>query len=280
MAYTQLIPRQTREAKVEDISHDTAHYLLSIPAGKADKYRLAQLDDYAQLKRNQFPHHLPTRLNIAARTSSASLPGTWGFGFWNDPFGLSLGFGGNPFRLPMLPNAAWFFGASEANYLSFQNPAAAPPRRNAANGFLAQSFRSPIFDLRLVPAGLALPFSRQATRRWLGKVIEEEGVSLLSPESHGQIQAQAPGSQSVDPTQWHKYQIDWREERVSFHVDDVPVLETPVSPHAPLGLVIWIDNQFAAFTPEGKIGFGVLENPEPAWLEIRNVEITSAASSA
>jgi hypothetical protein len=84
----------------------------------------------------------------------------------------------------------------------------------------------------------------------------------------------------VDPTQWHRYQIDWREKRVSFQVDDMLVLESSVSPHPPLGLVIWIDNQYAAFTPEGKIGFGVLENPEPAWLEIKDLEITSAASSA
>jgi hypothetical protein len=34
-----------------------------------------------------------------------------------------------------------------------------------------------------------------------------------------------------------------------------------------------IDNQYAAFIPDGKIGFGVLENPEPAWLEIKELEI-------
>jgi len=31
-------------------------------------------------------------------------------------------FGGNPFRLPALPNAIWFFGASKESYLSFKNP--------------------------------------------------------------------------------------------------------------------------------------------------------------
>jgi hypothetical protein len=150
----------------------------------------------------------------------------------------------------------------------------------AANGFLAQTFRSPKFDLRLFPAGLALPFSRKTTRRWLGKVIDEEGVQLWSPATRRRHQEQARGLQSVDPTQWHRYQIDWREQRVSFQVDDMQVLESSISPHPPLGLVIWIDNQYAAFTPEGKIGFGVLENPEPAWLEIKDLAITSAASSA
>jgi hypothetical protein len=51
------------------------------------------------------------------------------------------------------------------------------------------------------------------------------------------------------------------------------VFESAVSPHPPLGLVIWIDNQFAAFAPDGKIGFGVLENPEPAWLEIKEIDV-------
>jgi hypothetical protein len=274
MAYTQLIPHHTKGAKVEEISHSSSHFLLSIPAGKADQYRLAQLDDYAQLNRNRFPVHPPCIITISARTSSHSIPGTWGFGFWNDPFGLSLGFGGNPFRLPVLPNAAWFFGASEENYLSFQEQSTSDLSKIiAAKGFIAQTFKSPKFHAQLIPAGLALPFSRRTTRRLLGKVIEEDGIQLWSPGASRQSREQAPRLQRVDPTQWHRYQIDWRENRVSFQVDDVLVLETSVSPHPPLGLVIWIDNQYAAFTPEGKIGFGVLENPEPAWLEVKDIDV-------
>ena len=60
---------------------------------------------------------------------------------------------------------------------------------------------------------------------------------------------------------------------MSLEVDDLQVFESRVSPKPPLGLVIWLDNQYAAFTPEGKIGFGVLENTEPAFLEIRELEI-------
>ncbi len=257
MAYTKLIPRHSPDARVEEISVGN-EYRLSIPAGPADKYRLAQLDDYTQSRRGRFPWRAPTRLSLSARTSSASISGTWGFGLWNDPFGLSLGFGGNPFRLPALPNAAWFFGASEESYLSFRDLGQDDLAPTVpANGFLAQTFRSPRFHPLLVPAGLALPFSRKATRRFMGRVIGEEGIAL-----------------SVDVTQWHRYSLDWREERVTFEVDDVQVLESPVSPNPPLGLVIWIDNQYAAFTPEGKIGFGVLENPEPAWLEIKEIDVS------
>jgi len=109
----------------------------------------------------------------------------------------------------------------------------------------------------------------------MGKVIDEDGIQLWSvgARSHD-TQQQAVGLQSVDSTQWHRYRLEWREERVSFDVDDVQVFESQVSPNPPLGLVIWIDNQYAAFTPEGKIGFGVLENPEPAWLEIKDIDLS------
>ena len=101
---------------------------------------------------------------------------------------------------------------------------------------------------------MALPFSRVAARRLVSRVIEEDGVAL-----------------SVDPSQWHRYRLEWSLKRVVWEVDEVRVFESAVSPNPPLGLVIWIDNQFAAFTPEGKISMGVLANPEPAWLEIKDL---------
>jgi hypothetical protein len=220
-------------------------YILKIPSGDSSSYRFAQIDDYFGLARKKFPHHSLT-LSLRARTSASSLPGTWGFGLWNDPFGISLGFGGNKFRLPTLPNAAWFFGASKENYLSFQYD-------YPANGFIAQSFRSPKFHPYLILAGLAFPFRKIQTRRYLSEVIMEDSKTV-----------------SVDSTQWHKYQLEWSPKRVVWKVDDVEVFESSVSPNPPLGLVIWIDNQFASFTPDGKLSFGVLENQE-AWLEIADL---------
>jgi hypothetical protein len=176
---------------------------------------------------------------------------------------MSLGFGGNPLRLPALPNAVWFFGASAQSYLSFRED------DTARNGFLAQTFRSSKFHPWLMIAGLVLPFSRKAARRFMSRVIKDDGINLCEDNTRRGGQRPAP----TRVTQWHKYKLDWRENGVSFEVDDVLVFESPVSPHPLLGLVIWIDNQFAAFTPEGKIGFGVLENPEPAWLEIKEIEI-------
>lgn len=258
-----LAPRSSHAASVTPTSNG---WRLTIPAGDASAYRIAQLDDYARLPRGQFPSRPPLTLSLRARTSSDSVPGTWGFGLWNDPFGLSLGFGGNPFRLPTLPNAIWFFHASEENWLSFGD--SKEPRRGdpapkfPGNGFLAQTFCAPAFDARLIPAGLAFPFSRKASRRWLGRVVSEDGIRL-----------------SVDQTQWHRYHLEWRPTRCAFWVDDALVLESPVSPRPPLGLVIWIDNQFAAFTPDGKMGFGVLKN-EAAWLEVEEIILRSTYMNA
>jgi len=240
----------TRVSKGASVIETELGFRLTIPASRQFGYRLAQLDDYNLLHRGKFPHHSLT-LSLRARASSDSIPGTWGFGVWNDPFIFSLGLGGVPFRLPTLPNAAWFFGASVQNHLSFRDD-------RPGHGFLAQTFRAPTLHPLLIPAALAMPFSRKTTRRLLGRAIEEDGVAL-----------------SADVTQWHGYRLEWSPERVLFEVDNAPVLETPVSPRGPLGVVIWIDNQFAAFTPEGKLAFGFLEGKEE-WIEMEDIEITKS----
>jgi len=237
--------RATKNASVQPLQNG---WRLGIQKGDSSGYRDAQLDDYSQLPRHRFPHQ-SLSLSLRAKISNISAAGTWGFGLWNDPFGLSLGFGGSPFRLPALPNAVWFFYASPENYLSFTD-------HKPAKGFLAQTFRSPKFHPLLIPAGLALPFSRRTTRNLLGKVIEEDSSAI-----------------SLDVTQWHRYRLEWEAKRTAWYVDDALVFESPVSPYPPLGIIIWIDNQYAAFTPEGKIAFGVLEGKEE-WLEVEEIVIS------
>jgi hypothetical protein len=194
----------------------------------------------------------PTTLSLEARTSKSHLPGTWGFGLWNDPFSVSFGLGGMARRLPALPNTAWFFFASNENYLSFQ-------KDKPANGFIAQTFSAPrIPSVLLAPGAIALPFlmwrpASRLLRHVASYFIREDSARL-----------------SIDSTQWHSYQIEWGLKRVAFRVDETLVLETDISPRGPLGLVIWIDNQFAAWTPDGQLRAGALANPV-AWLEIKNV---------
>jgi hypothetical protein len=251
--YSDLIPHATGGGRVTETPNG---FRMSIPIGDKKHYRLAQLDDYAKSTRKDLPHRPSRSLSLRARTSADSIPGTWGFGLWNDPFGLSIGFGGNPLRIPALPNTIWFFNASQESYLSFSD--------NPGHGLLAQVFRSPVFHFpvfplrplsRLARVGVTFPFSRKRARALMSEIVEEDGVRL-----------------DVDVTEWHGYRFEWNPKRSTFWVDDILVLETPVSPRPPLGLVIWIDNQYAAWPPNGKIGFGVLGNTEPAWLEIDDLQ--------
>ena len=227
---------------------------LEIPSGPQERYRLAQMDDYAGLLRRDFPWSPPLTINLSARASSENIPGTWGFGVWNDPFSLSLGLGGGSRRFPSLPNAAWFFYASPQNYLSFQD-------HKPAQGFLAQTFQSQSIPVPMLALGTSLlpcltwSKSARVLRKLLGQVIKEDSCGLI-----------------IDATQWHTYTIVWKKSQVSFRVDGRQVLNSKVSPNDRLGLVIWIDNQYASFPPNGRLNYGTLENRDPAWIEVSSIK--------
>ena len=231
---------------------------LEIPAGERGRYSLAQLDDYRKGQRRNFPWQPPLSVSLRARACQEEIPGTWGFGFWNDPFSLSLGFGGGIRRFPALPNAAWFFYASSQNYLSFRDDL-------PANGFIAQTFRSPGLPtacLALGALGFPLFLWPWLARKW------RPALSHLISEDSFQF--------NIDPTQWHGYTLEWRTDQVVFKVDG-RAFETRVTPNAPLGFVLWIDNQFAAYHPDGKISYGSLANPQSAWLEIKACKLSNLA---
>ena len=228
---------------------------LEIPPGPQGQYRLAQLDDYSSLKRDRFPWQAPVSFSLMARVSSAFIPGTWGFGFWNDPFSLSLGFGGGSRRFPALPNTAWYFFASPQNYLSLRDDA-------PARGNLVQTFLSPKVPALLLAMGsIGLPlmaFRRiaRAMRRVLRTVVRDDSYALTH-----------------DLKTWHRYALVWEDDQVTFLVDGTTTFSTVVIPAGQLGLVIWIDNQFLSFTPDGRLGYGRLACNKPAWLEIKDLEV-------
>jgi len=287
----------SRHTPGANVSRTADGWRMDIPAGPRRVYRLAQMDDYMNLPRRSFPwdpstacppaatnnHREETKhaksifvsakdtsrssplrgsktpreprgvaFSLRARLSASNLPGTWGFGLWNDPFGFAIGFGGTARRLPALPNTAWFFHASPENYLSLHID-------TPANGFFAGMFRSPRWPTPLLaPALLALPFlalrpASRLLRRLASRLIQQDGSAV-----------------SVDVTQWHEYSIRWQAGAVLFFVDGVEILRTPLAPRGPLGLVLWIDNQYAAWRPDGSLGYGTLANPA-AWLEIKNI---------
>jgi hypothetical protein len=236
--------------------YNDGSWRLDVPAQAAGKYRLAQLDDYSGASRGDFPWRPPLTMSLKARASAEELPGTWGFGLWNDPFSLALGFGGGVRRFPAMPNAAWFFYASPDNYLSFRDDL-------PAQGFLAATFRASLipapFLAVLSPALVlfALPVTARILRRLARFLIRQDAVRV----------DKIPNFKVVD---WHDYQMTWTLEGVSFTVDGERVLSTSVSPHGPLGLVLWIDNQYAALLPNGRLSFGNLPFANPAWIEIRD----------
>jgi hypothetical protein len=222
-------------------------------AASADGYRCAQLDDYRALPRSRFAWRAPLRLSLRARAAGQHLKGTWGFGLWNDPFSFSLG--GSERRLPALPNAAWFFHASPPNHLALHDD-------HPADGFLAATFSSPTIPSALLAAGLPVlpllfvPPLAARLRQAAGLLVREDAVQL-----------------DDDVTQWHDYTLEWWADRVCFMVDGQVRLETRVAPLGRLGLVMWVDNQYAAFTPQGVLKFGNLAFEENMWLEVADVTL-------
>jgi hypothetical protein len=232
---------------------------MEIPANASRAYRLAQLDDHSTLRRRDFPWKPPLTLSLQARVSAEDLPGTWGFGLWNDPFSFLLGYSGMLTRFPALPDAAWFFYASPKNYLSFRDDL-------TARGFLAATFSSvkiPAILLTLASPTLALtliPGAAQLIRMLLRRVIYQDAALIYTRV-----------------TEWHSYNLEWESGLVRFRLDGAEILQTNIVPHAPLSLVLWVDNQYAALPPAGRLKYGMLPNPEPAWMEIRDVEVQKAA---
>lgn len=249
-----LQPRTSHDAKAESFENG---WRLEIAEGNPGTYRLAQVDDYASLARRRFLWQEHTTLSLSCRISQPALPGTWGFGLWNDPFTVSFGLQGTARRLPALPNACWFFHASAENHLSFAS-------NQPASGFLAQCFSSPrIPSALLAPGVFASPFLLiRSLSRWLREYIT---AKLIREDAH---------SLSLDVTKWHDYRLRWSPHRVEFVIDNATAFETATSSKGPLGLVIWIDNQFAAWKPDGSLRMGTLANP-PAWMEIRDLTVES-----
>jgi len=244
---------QTPGAQVTLINSDSWRF--EIPVGPLGSYRLAQLDDYTQLSRGRFPWKPPLSLALCARASDNLIQGTWGFGLWNDPFSFSMGFGGSTRRLPALPNAIWFFFAAAQNHLSLRDDL-------PTNGNLAGIFQSPkLPSCLLIPGVMFMPFiifppMARLFRRLGRRVIRQETVSFMA-----------------DLTEWHHYRLVWEAQRVCFTLDNQTILESTLSPSNPLGLVLWVDNQFFAWSPNGRFDYGNLETVLPVWVEIKEFHL-------
>ena len=233
---------------------------LSLPSNQA-RYCDAQIDDYHKLPRNRFPWTPPVYLEILARASHSRPFGTLGFGFWNDPFTLSLGQGGAARRLPAPPQTLWFFYGSSENDIHFQSDI-------PGHGWKASSVRSPSIPslLLLFPAMGAIllsyiPFLRRTILINALKVVSAQEKLIDN-----------------DLREWHHYAINWQTTKAIFQVDEQIVMVVKNPPSGPLGFVAWIDNQYATASPERGFHFGVIPIHEPQWLEIKILSLSNMAS--
>ncbi len=242
------------------ISEIDGGWRLQVPASRA--YVDAQLDDTQHRGRGSFAHRPPLEFSLEARAASASPRGTLGFGFWNDPFPSVGGQAGAERILPAAPQALWFFHGSAESDLPF-----APG--SPGSGWRAASLRTPGVPpaaVAIAGAGLFVGLSIPALRRPLVRAVWRAVEGAQSPLLPG-----------LD--QWHAYQIEWTRELTTFRVNSVTVLEVHGRPSAPLGLVIWIDNQWAVFSESRGLRFGVCPTTEAAWLEVRRLRLNGAPLS-
>jgi hypothetical protein len=231
---------------------------MSIP-GASHGYADAQLDDYRDKPRVHFLWRPPVRLALRARASEPNPSGTLGFGFWNDPFTLSLGQGGAARRLPATPQTVWFFHGSPPNHFTF-TPGL------EGHGFKAMAMRTPS-----IPPLILAPFAAAG-------ILLAEIPGLRRPVIRTALRAveaaEAPLEVALDA--WHQYALVWEFDHVRFEIDERPVLEEQIQVPGPLGFVTWIDNQYATVSPEKGFRFGVIPTDRSQWLEISDLKIDGA----
>ena len=240
------------------------------------QYTDAQLDDYQGLPRRRFLWRPPLRMTVRARFShpAGELRGTAGFGFWNDPF-LMTGA-----RMPALPRAIWFFYASPPSNikLDLQAPgygwkAATIDAQRPAALLLAPlaPLAVLLMNLRSLYRVLWPPIQRALNVREAMVEIDTCGEPFdLAQDRPSRTTC---GEPSRTMTQWHTYAIKWGRERARFSVDGEMVLERAPSPRGPLGFVIWLDNQYMAVTPWGRLRWGLLDVPGRQWMEVDSLAI-------
>lgn len=219
-------------------------------------YCNAQIDDYQGLPRRRFPDSPPLRLSLKARFShpAGELTGTAGFGFWNDPF-LMTALRPPVLAAPALPRALWFFYAAPPSdlRLSVDTP---------GWGWKVASLDA------LQPSALAaLPLAALAAPAMRSKRLYRR----LWPFFERRFRI-AERQLDLDMTVWHGYVLDWRPDTAAFFVDGHRVLIAP-SPRGPLGLVVWLDNQYMAVHPSGRVRYGLVAKSETQWLEIDDLHL-------
>lgn len=227
-----------------------------IDSTPANRYSDAQISDYAQRDRRDYPWQPPMQMTVRAWAShsAAQLRGTAGFGLWNQPFMPGQ-------RWPRLPRNAWFFFAGPPSNMALA-------RGVPGFGWKAATLdaRRPLF-LALAPtAPLAIFLMRIPSLYRVFYPVGQRamGVSevLLTDTTY-----------HVDLREPHTYRMDWLPRSVLFTVDGQIVLRTPSAPRGRLGFIAWLDNQYAVVTPQGSLAMGITEIAEQQWLCLESLVV-------
>lgn len=219
----------------------------------AQGYADAQIDDYGQTSgRSDYPWGPGTILSLRARFSHGrdTLSGTSGFGFWNAPFGDPT------VRFAALPQAAWFFFASEPSDLPF---AVDGPGRGWFAATVDAGASRALLTAPLAPAVLLLNQSKRMRDRiwpWLRRSLQISFAPLEQPMNC-----------------WQEYKLLWMPKGCTFYAGEKIVLQTAYSPRGPLGFVCWIDNQYMVATAHGRFRWGVLTTNSAQSLEIADLHL-------
>jgi hypothetical protein len=224
-----------------------------------ERYSDAQIDDYHGLPRRRFPWRPPLTLRVRARFShpNRQLKGTAGFGFWNDPFAMT------GLRAPALPRALWFFYASPPANMTL---ALDVPGNGWKAATLDTTRLSALLWAPLAPLLIPLMNLRPLYRR------------LWPPVQRALAVSEVPLAVEADMTTWHDYRLEWGREKAGFFIDEHLALESGHPPRGPMGFVMWLDNQYAVATPQGRFGWGLVDAPGEQWMEVEHFSITGRAT--
>jgi hypothetical protein len=239
-------------------------------------YTNAQIDDYQHRARRDFLWRPPLTLTVRARfshlaptihndercvgayhqrgrSSGQILSGTAGFGFWNDPFMMTCA------RLPTLPRVIWFFYSSPSSNmkLDVHTPGC--------------GWKAATMDAMRLPFLLLAPTAPVAVPLMNIRPLYHK-LWPIAQRAIGVCEAAV----DVTMTDWHTYVIEWGTRSAHFSVDGTLILECKKPPPGPLGLVIWLDNQYMVATPWGRFRHGWLQTPGRQWMELDMVAIEPA----
>lgn len=220
---------------------------LLLPGARQASYSDAQIDDYGGQPRAHFAWQPPLRLTVEA-LASGPLVGTAGFGFWNNPLATAGG-------LPRLPAAIWFFHAAPPSNMPL---AAGVPGHGWKAACLDATTPAALVWAPLAPPVVLLNNLPAFERRVWPRVQRALSIREALIEPVGLA--------------WRTYTLEWRRDGARFAVDGTTVLESARAPRGPLGLIAWLDNQWAVVTPRGRFGWGLCDT-DAQWLDLRRVQI-------